>query len=127
MVYATKQRAVILEVIRSAGHPLTPAEILESAKTQEAGVGIATVYRALRVFMEQGQVVPVEISGESRRYESAEQPHHHHFLCRQCHQIYNLQGCFPGLDRLAPAAFRVEGHEIVLYGVCDACVDTKTK
>lgn len=121
MSYSTRQRAVILDILRQAGQPLTAQDIHERALQNHAGIGLATVYRALKAFITQGDIAQVEIPGASPCYEPSDRGHHHHFVCQHCRQVFDLQGCVHDLDELAPEDFRVERHEIVLYGVCPSC------
>jgi Fur family ferric uptake transcriptional regulator len=121
--YSTRQRAVILGILRQAGQPLTAQEIHERASRDSVGVGLATVYRALKAFMAQGDIAQVEIPGTSPCYEPTDRGHHHHFICQHCRQVFDLQGCVGGLEGLAPQDFQVERHEIVLYGACASCAE----
>ncbi len=123
MSYSTRQREVILNVLRQAGRPLTPQDIREQASQNSAGIGLATVYRALKTFMAEAVIVPVEIPGASPCYEPADRGHHHHFICQQCQRVFDLTGCVHGLEALAPQNFCVQRHEIVLYGVCASCTE----
>jgi Fur family ferric uptake transcriptional regulator len=117
----TRQRRAIRATLEEAGHPMSPKELLEAAKKRAAGLGIATVYRSLRQLQEAGAVTPVELPGEPPRYEIAGKAHHHHFLCRECDRVYELDGCPSDVDSVTPTGFRVEGHELVLYGLCGQC------
>lgn len=121
MSYSTRQREVILNILRQSGRPLTPQEIREQASQDSAGIGLATVYRALKAFMGQGEIVQVEIPGASPCYEPADRGHHHHFICQHCRQVFDLKGCVHDLEGLAPANFQVQRHDIILYGVCAGC------
>lgn len=121
MSYATRQRNVILQILQQAQRPLTPQEIREQAQQDGAGMGLATVYRALKTFMADGLIAAVEIPGASPRYEPTERGHHHHFICESCQQVFDLQGCVEHLEQLAPPDFRIQRHDIILYGVCAGC------
>lgn len=121
MIRNTRQRAVIREFIEKADRPLSTTEILEGARGGVKGIGIATVYRTVKALTEEGWLVPVELPGESPRYEVAGKDHHHHFHCKACGRVFELQGCIDNLRRLAPRGFRVTGHELVLYGDCQTC------
>lgn len=123
----TRQREAILSVLNGAGGPLTPAEIRELAEATCPGLGIATVYRLLKSLIDEDQVSVVEIPGTAPRYEEARRPHHHHFYCRICGRAFELDRCIPGIDKLAPARFTVDGHDIILYGHCADCVDQSGK
>jgi len=114
----TRQRSVIQRVLLEAKRPLSPHDILEAAHAKAPGLGIATVYRAIHAMMTEGSLVAVEIPGEAPRYETAGREHHHHFQCRECDDIFDIQGCTPDIQKLAPKGFRLEGHQVGLYGVC---------
>lgn len=118
----TKQRDAIIRVLKEAEGPLTPQEIQRQAEIQCPGLGIATVYRLLKALLGDQSVLPVNIPGSAPRYEDAERPHHHHFLCRACGSAFELEHCLAGIDKMAPKKFEVESHEIVLYGRCDKCL-----
>jgi Fur family ferric uptake transcriptional regulator len=121
MAYSTKQKSVLSDVIRHAGRPLTPGEMCKIARNKLPSLGIATVYRAIKQFIDEGSVRLVEVPGAPPHYESSARRHHHFFLCQQCQHIFDLIGCVRGVQSLAPKGFRVHGHEIVLYGECPGC------
>ena len=118
----TRQRRAIRRVIEEVGRPLSPQEVLKIAQTYMPSLGIATVYRTLKGLVEEGWLVQVELPGESPRYETATKAHHHHFQCRKCSQVYEIEGCPQDVDPLTPADFLLEGHYMMLYGLCAACV-----
>lgn len=118
----TRQRRAIRRSLEKSGNPLSPDELFELARRQVRGLGIATVYRNLKSLQDDGSIVPVELPGEGvTRYELSGKDHHHHFLCRECERVYDVGGCPPEVDAGTPDGFQVEHHEIVLYGVCEAC------
>jgi len=118
----TRQRDALQEAIREAGRPLTPQEILAAAQEHVPSLGIATVYRNIKSLVSEGWLRAVEMPGGADRYEVADLHHHHHFHCRKCDRVYDVEGCPGDLEHLAPSGFRVDEHEIVLYGVCEICL-----
>lgn len=117
----TQQRRAIRAAIDDANRPLSPREVLESARRGSPGLGIATVYRTLKTWVEEGGLTQVDLPGEPPRYETTGKQHHHHFHCRSCDRVYELEGCPEGLRSLTPAGFSLESHEVVLYGRCAEC------
>jgi Fur family ferric uptake transcriptional regulator len=117
----TRQRAAIERVFSEAARPLHPQEVLSAARRFVPQMGIATVYRALKSLYDEGRVVTVELPGEPARYESAALEHHHHFQCRRCQKVFELAGCSIDFSGQTPPGFRVEDHEVVLYGRCSTC------
>lgn len=118
----TAQRRAIRSALRSAGRPLAPEEVLDSAKGEAPGLGLATVYRTLKALVSSGEALPVELPGASPRYEAAgSRHHHHHFRCTSCDRVYELEGCVPAVRSLVPRGFKMTSHELLLEGVCAAC------
>ena len=121
----TRQRTAIREAIAQAGRPLLPQEVLDAAQAGAPGLSIATVYRNLRVLQDEGEVQPVMLPGENPRYEIAGHAHHHHFQCRACQRVFEVEACPGDMSHLAPAGFTVEDHDITLYGLCNDCTPAR--
>ncbi|MDE3002826.1 MAG: transcriptional repressor [Gemmatimonadota bacterium] len=117
----TRQRRAMRRVFMSAGRPLTPEEILEHGQQIVPSLGLATVYRYVKTLTADAWLAEVELPGGGVRYELAERPHHHHFLCRSCDQAFDVHRCPDEIEELAPDGFQVDSHELILYGRCAAC------
>jgi Fur family transcriptional regulator, ferric uptake regulator len=119
----TTQRRAILKALETASGPLTPQEVLERAG-REHTLGLATVYRNLNSLSEQGEIVAVHLPNDVTRYEKSGLGHHHHFRCEKCTKVFELSERCP-VARLEgvtlPGGFRVQGHELTLYGLCKEC------
>jgi Fur family ferric uptake transcriptional regulator len=123
MSRATTQKAAIRAALEEAPGPLLPEELLEAAQQSCPTLGQATVYRALRRMEDAGEVARVVVGDGRPRYEAA-QPHHHHFRCRECERVYDIEGCVRSPRQLGenlPRGFVLEGHELTLLGVCADC------
>ena len=83
----TKQGEVVLEVMRSAGRPLTPLEIHQRATQEIPRLGIATTYRHLKALSESNHVVGVDYPGQPPRYEWVDGQDKVHFACRSCDNV----------------------------------------
>mgnify|MGYP001033598840 CR=1 FL=1 len=117
----TRQRKAIRRVFLDSSRPLTPEEVQEAGQRDVPGLGIATVYRNVKLLSDEGWLAPVELPGSAVRYELSARPHHHHFVCTSCDQAYDVHGCPPSVESMAPEGFTVDSHEIILYGVCPNC------
>ena len=122
MQRATRQRSAILDALATADRPLAPREILDAASRRVRGLGMATVYRAVKAALADRTLTQVDIPGEPPRYELAGKDHHHHFSCVTCGRVYEIHGCPGGLSALAPPGFEFHSHEVVLFGRCSSCV-----
>ena len=118
----TRQRDAILAAFHRADRPLSPGEVRDLASRSVPSLGIATVYRNVKALLEDGTLRVVNVPGQPDRYERAGKEHHHHFHCRACDGLFEVEACPGGLAALAPDGFRTERHEIILFGLCSGCV-----
>lgn len=121
MVRQTQQREAIRRALEQADRPLSPREIHALARRGVRALGVATVYRTIRAFLSEGVLAAVTVPGDAPRYEVAGKSHHHHFHCRKCDRVFEMEGCPGPLKHLAPAGFSVQGHEVTLFGLCPSC------
>lgn len=121
----TRQREAILGVIEDSDGPLSVGEVHEMAGRGIPGLGIATVYRNIKLLKEEGVIVAVELPGEEPRYEPDGLGHHHHFRCTNCERTFDLEECPVGVPdgTTLPSGYKVEAHSLTLYGRCATCLD----
>ncbi len=117
----TRQKNAIREAFSTADRPLSHDEALRMAQERVDGLSIATVYRNINLLLEEKWLAPVEIPGETTRYEVAGKGHHHHFQCNRCGKLFDLEGCAVEIKPMVPRGFRTTGHEFFVYGLCAAC------
>jgi Fur family transcriptional regulator, ferric uptake regulator len=117
----TRQRDAIRRVFEEIGRPLGPQEVLDAARDHVTGIGIATVYRTINALVESNWLQIVELPGAPPRYERATDLHHHHFRCRVCDRVFEIDGCPGNLATMVPKGFSLEAHDVVLYGRCATC------
>ncbi|OVE81561.1 hypothetical protein BVY04_02855 [bacterium M21] len=117
------RRDAIVDVLQEADGALTPDEILEAAEKHVPGIGIATIYRNLKLLQEAEVIKVLVLPDGQSRYELSGKHHHHHFHCRLCGRAFCLDGC--PLKQMAgielPPGFMAEGHEITFHGTCPDC------
>ncbi len=121
MERSTRQKSAIRAAIDAAERPLSPQEVLLASQAEVSGLGLATVYRNLKVLLDAGEILAVMLPGDSPRYESTRHAHHHHFQCTTCQRVFDVHQCPGDLANLAPKGFTVEHHELTLYGRCNEC------
>ena len=121
MERSTSQRVAIRRAFERADRPLSPGEVLVEARRDVSQLGIATVYRSIKSLQDDGWLAAVELPGESPRYELSGKQHHHHFHCGDCYRVFEIPCHVSPAPPALPRAFRVDRHEVVLYGRCDEC------
>jgi Fur family ferric uptake transcriptional regulator len=126
-VRETTQRRAILEAFVQARDHLSMEDLLAAARKAEPSIGSSTVYRTMRLLVDQGLAVEHHFEGHVTRYEpSGRARDHHHLVCRACKAIVEFEE--PRLERLqgeiaARHGFELQVHRHVLYGVCARCRD----
>jgi len=121
------KRMVLKTVLDSKTH-LNVKEIYE--KTKEKHIGLATVYRALKVFNELGIVKEININGISY-YEMkifSGKPLHIHFKCYKCNSIIDIDSQSINFDYLKLNKKIEEENNLEIYdsnimfmGLCKKC------
>ncbi len=117
----TSQRNAIQEVFRKIDRPLSINEILEVGRRSVGSLNQATVYRNLKILVENGWLMKINTPEQGVLYERAGKEHHHHFRCRSCDRLYEINGCAFNEKVSTPPGFLTEGHEVYLYGICSSC------
>lgn len=121
MKHNTRQRQAIVNCLNMADGPMSPQEVHEQSLKLVTGIGIATIYRNLKLLVTEGKVRELTFPGENSRFELVGLGHHHHFLCRVCDRVFCIKGCPGDFNNMIPNGFVLEEHEIVLYGKCENC------
>jgi len=121
----TRQRMAIRRALEKADRPLSPQEVLLDAQNEVGSLGIATVYRTLSTFEKEGWIIAVQLPGDPARYEMIGKGHHHHFRCRKCGRVFDVNGCLGDGSTILPDGYILEGHELLLFGLCEECANKR--
>ena len=117
----TRQREVILSVLREAGRPLTRTEILQLGREKIPRLGSSTVDRSIREFTEVYELLGVDFPGQPRRYELPTLKEHPHFICRLCDRVYDLDVHMKLPELEMPKGIVAMGGEVIYSGTCAKC------
>ena len=119
----SKQKEVILKVLKgSHSHP-TAGGIYEQVKQEIPNISLGTVYRNLRLLKQGGDIVELDLVGTLSRFDGDTQPHYH-FRCEQCEHIFDVDEPVDRAmdDRLAhKTGFKVTHHRLEFRGLCQHC------
>lgn len=125
---STRQLETIESVLRDAARPLAIAELHAAALARLPGLGIATVYRAVRELSDAGSIVSVTYAGQPQRFEWAVARHHSHFICHACNRVFDIEApANVPLPEKRPKGFLFQGDEVIYYGKCRDCRKKKLK
>ena len=116
----TQSRQALVELLGSAGCPLTAEEIVA-----RCGRHRGSVYRNLGVLADSGVVQAIAGYAEFTRYELDEALiGHHHLVCRSCGRAEEVEG--PAVERWTSAVAEEFGytdvnHTVEIFGICSSC------
>jgi len=117
----TPQRLAVLSFLKNSLRHPTAEEVYGGLKRRFPTMSRATVYTTLKVLRGVGEIQELSIRGDKSCFDGNSRPHHH-FLCRQCDRVYDL-------DIVCPYTHHgwVEGHKIediqgYFYGICRECL-----
>ena len=119
----TRQAAAVVAVMSGMPVFCDARGIHEVVRWTGGRVGLATVYRHLRVLAEQGSVDTIRGAGSETRYRLRRGSFTHHLTCRVCGHSVEVDGreVWDWAQRAASlAGFTLTGHTVELAGVCPA-------
>ncbi len=119
----SKQRARILEILRSTGSHPTASWIYNQLRNEFPDLSMGTVYRNLNILIEQDLAHKIDFGSTFDRFDANTNPHYH-FICERCSSISDLE--MPVEDNLNEKVnretnLRARRHRIEFYGLCDRC------
>jgi len=117
----TAQRVAIEKVFTEHDRPLGVDEVLACGRKLVDSLNQATVYRNLKMLIDDGWLKRLSHPSLGTLYERTGKGHHHHFHCRKCNRAFELPGCALNEEEAAPKGYVIEDHEIYLFGVCPSC------
>ena len=124
----TPQRLAILRILaKSEGHP-SVEEIYGVVIKDFPTTSLATVYKTITLLKELGEVLELEFSHGSNRYDGNNPFPHPHVVCTRCKSIVD-----PDLESLSAmtaevseqTGFKVVNHRLDFYGLCPECQKEK--
>jgi len=116
------RRNAILSVLENtASHP-SANWIYEKVKEIYPDVGLATVYRNLKILLEQKKVFLVEVGDGIDHYDANIHIPHDHIYCRNCGAICDVKNIPIGeLVENVSDDISVESYNLILFGKCKNC------
>ena len=123
----THQKKMVLDTLKKleTQHP-TATKIYECIKVEMPSISLATVYRILNTFVEQGVVKRVPVPSEADRYDSTLYQHYH-MRCNLCGKVKDVD--VPVIENISfdlnqPSGDVITGCDVVFSGVCSECGST---
>jgi Fe2+ or Zn2+ uptake regulation protein len=119
----TRQREVVLKVIRESPEHLTANDVFAAAKKRLPSISFATVYNSLRYLKEAGHIAEIQFGNGASRFDRMTS-RHDHAICTGCGKLVDIEMDVPA-DIVKRAAryskFKPESIEFTLRGKCPDC------
>jgi len=121
----SQQRTRILEAFLSMPEHLTAEDLHRRVSAVDEGIGLATVYRTLRLFCDAGLAKQRHFQEGRSRFEQAfDHDHHDHLICLGCDRIVEFECAEIEALQVQMAeghGFSLTRHRLDLYGYCADC------
>jgi Fur family transcriptional regulator, peroxide stress response regulator len=122
-IAVTPQRLAVMAVLQSRRDHPSADHIYQEVRRQLPAISFNTVYKTLEILCQQGMVIKVNPLHAVARYDG-ETGRHAHLICRQCHQIIDLDwegSDVPAIPAEALQGFKIEHPSLTLWGLCPGC------
>ncbi|HBH61464.1 MAG TPA: transcriptional repressor [Nitrospiraceae bacterium] len=119
------QRRDILRTFLNTEKHLTADELFRLVKKKNPSVGVATVYRTIKLICDCGLGRELRLDKNSVRYEHLfNHDHHDHLYCKNCGELTEVVD--KEIERLQEklankAGFKMQGHRLIIHGICKKC------
>lgn len=116
----TKQRALILRLIRESRQHLTAEQIFLQAQKELPGIARATVYNNLIRLAEEGEIRKITFCGQTDRYDKSNIPHIH-LICDGCGNVadHPSEGLKEEMENRL--GFPINEYELAIHYKCPEC------
>ena len=123
-----RKRDAILHCVRSTDAHPSADWVFEHVKEQLPDISLATVYRNLSLFKEQGLLTSLGTVKGVERFDGNTEPHVH-FICTQCDGVTDLPHMAVPQSLCSQAAAQTGGQIDVCHlsftGVCNRCCSSR--
>ena len=119
---ATRPRLLVLSALAESPAHISTDELVAALVARGTPLPRGSVYNVVGALVSRGLMMVTDIGPGRAIYELAEQ-WHHHFVCRSCGQIQDVDcivGEKPYLDQ-ADVEGEVDEAQVIFRGLCAAC------
>ncbi len=120
----TRPRRMVAGLVAGQAGHFTAADLLAHPHARGDGIGRATVFRALDLFVELGLLERLDLPTGEHAYVACRPDHHHHLVCSRCGRSTDVQdeGLRDVVEGIARrTGYLIADHRLELYGTCPAC------
>ena len=123
----TKQKRVIMDILRNTKSHPTAEWIYQEARKVMPNISLGTVYRNLQVLRENGLISELRYGKSFSRFDGNPELHYH-FVCEKCHCVSDVEDAFTQMiaEKIAESANKyqkglISSYRLEFYGICKNC------
>lgn len=120
---ATRSRLTVLHALEELGGHCSADEVHQFLEQRGDEVPRGTVFKVVGDLSDRGVIMVTDAGPGRTLYEFAEE-WHHHFVCRNCHEIFDvpcMEGKKPCLLPDVDLPFTIEEAQVIFRGLCQEC------
>lgn len=121
--YSRQREAIKHFLAGRTDHP-TADIVYTNLREEFPNISLGTVYRNLSLLADLGEIQKIPTGSGADHYDATVEQHQH-FICRHCHQVYDLE--MENIDSIMDVASknfhgRIEAYLANFYGICEECL-----
>ena len=118
---ATKQRIGILSIMHMRGH-INIEELYERVKKSYPSISLATLYKNIRLMLENKLLTEVSVNNTKTLYEITKEDHAH-MHCEKCNEVMDIDFCFEDMYKNLgnEDGFLLKNTQVTISGICKNC------
>ena len=122
--HSSKRNTILKAFLKEEGH-ITAEELHKKVNEEDPSIGIATIYRNLKLFHDAGLARMSRFEkGEAHYEHNYLHTHHDHLICLKCGKIIEFKN--PEIEETQEKVawehkFKITSHRLELYGTCSKC------
>jgi len=124
-IRSSTRRGQIVEIFLACERHVTAFELLALVQQKHPTIGIATIYRTLKLAVDSGIARATEFGDGNLRYEhDFGHEHHDHIICTRCGDVKEIASSKIESEQVRIAGelgYVLSKHKMVLYGTCLKC------
>ena len=120
---ATRPRMLVMGVLRERGGHMSADEVVDALQAQGNPLRRGSVYGVVAALLTHGLLMMTDVGPGRARYELADR-WHHHFVCRVCGAIEDVDCVVGAKPCLEPDGVdgEVDEAQVIFRGRCRACI-----
>ncbi len=124
--YSRQREAIKTFLMSRTDHP-TADTVYTCLRQTYPNISLGTVYRNLSLLEQLGEISKISTGTGAEHYD-ANMTQHQHFICTNCHRVYDIQ--IGNIDSIIGAASEsapgiIESYRANFYGKCRDCQENK--